>query len=115
MPAVDSLAQTQRCIVKINTVQEIPEGLIAKVRLNKVLHLHAQVLPKSAVLSNETEDEFWVMKLINDSTAIKVKVKKGIENAGLVEVSEPRFTKNDRIIINGNYGLADTAKVKIRK
>ncbi len=30
------------------------------------------VLPKQAVLGNETQTEFWVMKLINDSTAVKV-------------------------------------------
>ena len=60
--------------------KDIPEGLIGKVRLTKVSHPQAQVLPKSAVLANETEDQFWIMKLINDSTAVKISVKKGIEN-----------------------------------
>lgn len=115
MPSVDSLAQTQRFILKVNAANTIPEGLIAKVRLVKLNHPNAQVLPKSAVLANETEDEFWVMKMINDSTAVKVSVKKGIENNGLVEVLSPRFSKTDRIIVTGNYGIADTAKVKITK
>ncbi|WP_354334378.1 HlyD family efflux transporter periplasmic adaptor subunit [Pedobacter sp. CG_S7] len=115
MPAVDSLAQTQRYIIKVNAKKDIPEGLIAKVRLTKSAHPKARILPKSAILSNEIEDEFWVMKLINDSTAIKVIVEKGIEGAGSVEILKPIFSKTDRIIKTGNYGLADTAKVKIQK
>jgi len=113
MPAVDSVAQSQRYILKVGTANPIPEGLIAKVRLIKISHAKAQVLPKPAVLANETEDEFWVMKLINDSTAVKVRVKKGIENQSFIEVLEPKFSATDRIITAGNYGLADTAKVKI--
>jgi len=115
MPAVDSLAQTQRYIIKVNAPKDIPEGLIAKVRLTKAAHPNAQVLPRSAVLASETEDQFWVMKLINDSTAVKVEVKKGIENKNTVEIIEPRLGRADRIITTGNYGLADTAKVKIQK
>ncbi len=115
MPSVDSLAQTQRYIVKVNSANAIPEGLIAKVKLVKVNHPNAQVLPKSAVLANETEDQFWVMKMINDSTAVRVDVKKGIENYTMVEVLSPKFDKKDRIIKTGNYGIADTARVKIQK
>jgi hypothetical protein len=115
MPAVDSLAQTQQYIVKVSSANLIPEGLIAKVKLIKVNRPNAQVLPKSAVLANETEDEFWVMKMINDSTAVKINVKKGIENNNLIEVIAPKFNKSDRIITTGNYGIADTAKVKIIK
>jgi multidrug efflux pump subunit AcrA (membrane-fusion protein) len=115
MPSVDSSAQTQRYILKVGAGKDIPEGLIAKVRLTKVNHAQAQVLPKSAVLANETEDEFWVMKLINDSTAVKINVKKGIENQNTIELLDPKFSKTDRIITAGNYGIADTAKVKIQK
>ncbi|MES2418196.1 MAG: HlyD family efflux transporter periplasmic adaptor subunit [Bacteroidota bacterium] len=115
MPTVDSLAQTQRYILKVNPAILIPEGLIAQVKLTKLDRPNAQVLPKLAVLANETEDEFWVMKMINDTTAVKVNVKKGIESNNLVEIVSPRFSKKDRIITVGNYGIADTARVKILK
>lgn len=115
LPSVDSLAQTQRLIIRVANATNIPEGLIAKVVLVKTNHPNAQVLPKSAVLSNETEDEFWVMKLTNDSTAVKIGIKKGLENDGLIEIDSPKFKQNDKIITFGNYGLADTAKVKIQK
>ena len=53
------------------------------------------------------------MKLINDSTAVKVLVKKGIETIDKIEITAPVFSLSDRIILTGNYGLADTAKVQI--
>lgn len=115
MPSVDSLAQTQRFIIRVNAVKDLPEGLIGSVRLAKVFHPRAQVLPKSAILSNETEDDFWVMKLINDSTAVKINVDKGIESNDMIEVLRPKFAKSDKIITTGNYGLADTARVKIQQ
>lgn len=75
----------------------------------------ATVLPKAAVLANETQTDFWVMKLLNDSTAIKIAVKKGIESADKVEILEPLFKSSDNILLTGNYGLADTAKVMVTK
>ena len=113
LPAVDSLAQTQRIIIKVNATHPIPENLIVKVKVVKSAADNVQVLPKSAVLTNETEDEFWVMKLINDSTAVKTIVKKGMEDGKSIQILSPVFGAKDRLITIGNYGLADTAKVKI--
>ncbi|KIO76421.1 hypothetical protein TH53_15255 [Pedobacter lusitanus] len=115
LPAVDSLAQTQRMIIKVNATHPIPENLIAKVKVVKSAVSNVQVLPKSAVLTNETEDEFWVMKMINDSTAVKTVVKKGMEDGKSIQIVSPVFSAKDRLITIGNYGLADTAKVKITK
>jgi len=53
------------------------------------------------------------MKLINDSVAIKIPIQKGIENDSLVEVVAPDFSVMDRFISSGNYGLPDTARIKI--
>ncbi|WP_208394801.1 efflux RND transporter periplasmic adaptor subunit [Mucilaginibacter gilvus] len=115
MPSVDTVSQTQGIVIKVNNSHPIPENLVAKALIIKTAKSSAPSLPKSAVLSNETQDEFWVMKLINDTTAIKIPVKKGIESGGKVEIVSPKFNTNDRIAVSGNYGLADTAKVKIVK
>jgi len=115
LPAMDSVAQTQRLIIKVNPSHDIPEGLIAKVRVIKASSPAAQTLPVSAVLSNETEDQFWVMKMTSDSTAVRVPVKKGIQNGLVMEIIYPIFAKGERIISSGNYGLADTSRVKIVK
>lgn len=115
MPSVDSLSQTKGIVIKVNSTHPLPDKLVAKALIIKAEKSSVPSLPKSAVLSNETQDEFWVMKLVNDSTAIKTSIKKGLESGGRVEIISPKFSNNDRIAISGNYSLADTAKVKVVK
>jgi multidrug efflux pump subunit AcrA (membrane-fusion protein) len=113
MPSVDTVAQTQGVVIKINSGLQIPENLVAKARIVKSTKSNTQSLPKAAILANETQTDFWVMKIINDSTAVKVPVKEGIQSGDKVEILSPKFSGKDKIIISGNYGLPDTAKVKI--
>ncbi|MCX2453401.1 HlyD family efflux transporter periplasmic adaptor subunit [Pedobacter sp. PLR] len=115
LATVDSVAQTQRFMIRVAPGHAIPENLVAVARLVNLFHPNAVTLPKAALLSNETEDEFWVMKLSNDSTALKVLVKKGIDDGKQVEILTPIFVSNDRFVLAGNYGLPDTAKVKIKR
>jgi len=113
LPTLDSIAQTQRYIIKVNTDKLIPENLIAKVELLKQQLRNVTLLPKAAVLSNEEQTEFWIMRLLNDSVGVKTNIKKGIENNDSIQVIEPVLSDSDRIILTGNYGLSDTAKVKV--
>jgi multidrug efflux pump subunit AcrA (membrane-fusion protein) len=113
MPTVDTVSQTQGVVLKLNSNQQIPENLIAKARIIKSQKTNTASLPKSAILSNETQTAFWVMKLINPTTAIKVPVKEGIQAGDRVEILSPKFSAKDKIVVSGNYGLPDTAKVKI--
>jgi multidrug efflux pump subunit AcrA (membrane-fusion protein) len=115
MPTVDSISQTQQVFVKVNSSQLIPENLVAKVRILKDAKTNATSLPKEAVLSDESQSSFWVMKMIDSVTAVKVPVIKGMETKDRVEIVRPQFTTGDKILLTGNYGLADTAKVKIMK
>ncbi len=115
MPSVDTLSQTQGVVIKAPSARPLPENLTARARLIKTARSSAPSLPKAAVLSNETQTEFWVMKLLNDTTAVKVPVKKGIESGGRVEILSPQFKSSDRIAVTGNYGLADTAKINVIK
>lgn len=115
LPLVDSASQTQRIIIQVKTQKIIPEGLVAKVKLIRSESLTPTALPKESVLTNETQDEFWVMKLINDTTAVKVNIKKGLETGSYVDIKSPLFKPNDRFILTGNYGLPDTAKITINR
>ncbi len=115
LPEVDVASQTQQFVVKAITNQQLPENLIAKVRIVKSTKEKATLIPKTALLSDETQTEFWVMKLVNDSTAVKVDVKTGIQTEDESEIVDPQFTEKDRILVSGNYGLSDTAKVSIRE
>jgi multidrug efflux pump subunit AcrA (membrane-fusion protein) len=113
MPFMDSVSQTQSVAIRVNSPQQIPQNLVAKVKIITVSKAAAISLPKAAVLSDETQSDFWVMKMIDDSTAVKVSVKKGIETGDRIEIVSPPFNPNDKILLSGNYGLPDTAKVKI--
>ncbi|HYM93218.1 MAG TPA: HlyD family efflux transporter periplasmic adaptor subunit [Chitinophagaceae bacterium] len=113
MPSVDPASQTQSIILKVNAPHPIPENLIAKVKIVKTEKNNTTSIPKSAILTDETQSDFWVMKMIDSTTAVKVPVKKGIEMGDKIEILSPAFSPNDKILISGNYGLPDTANVKI--
>jgi hypothetical protein len=53
------------------------------------------------------------MKMTDSITAVKVPVKKGIETKDRIEILSPVFSDQDKILLTGNYGLGDTAKVRI--
>ena len=112
---VDPVSQTQSFAVKINSAMKLPENLVATVQLVKHTKPNTQVMDKSCVLTDETMENFWVMQLINDSTAIKVPVTKGISTDDKIEIISPVFSATDRILNSGQYGLSDTAFVTVNK
>ena len=114
LPAMTNSSQTQRFIIQPNTLRHEPENLIARVRIVKKITPKAISLPKSCILSDEMQQNFWVMKLINDSMAVIVAVKPGLHTADRIEITEPAFSSTDRFLASGNYGLGDTAKVIIQ-
>jgi hypothetical protein len=115
LPVMDIQSQTESFIVKPVIYEKLPENLIVKIKIIKSSKDRAVVLPKQAVLANETQTEFWVMKLISDSMAIKVSINKGIEDLDKVEILQPVFNSTDRFLLEGNYGLPDTARVTVKK
>ena len=115
LPTVDAVSQTQNYVIKVNTDKQIPENLIAKVNLVKNAKSNTVSLLKSAVLTDEVQSQFWIMKMIDSATAVKVPVKKGLETADKVEILSPVLKATDKILLTGNYGLPDTAKVTVIK
>lgn len=115
LPEMDMQSQTIRYVVKPASTNKLPGNLIASIPIVKSSSEKALVLPKPAVLGDETQTKFWVMKLINDSTAVKIEVSKGFENNEEVEITSPEFLPTDWIILTGSYGLPDTARITIIK
>jgi biotin carboxyl carrier protein len=115
IPSVDVGSQMQSVFLKIDTKENLPENLIVSVRIPKSQKASLISLPKTAILSDEIETEFWTMKLINDSTAVKIPVQIGIKNQERTEIIAPKFDLKDQFLTSGNYGVGDTLKVKIIK
>jgi len=112
MPTVDSASQTQNVVISVRE-KNLPANLIAKVKVVKTARINTTSLPKQSVLSNEAQTDFWVMKVIDSTTAVKVPVTKGIETNDRIEILSPKFLNTDKFLLTGNYGLSDTTKVKI--
>jgi hypothetical protein len=115
LPVLDSASQTMAVKISVAPGRTIPQNLVAKVRIVKSSRSDVQSLPKAAVLADESQNNFWVMKMTDSVTAVKIPVIKGMETADRVEIVKPVFNKTDKILLTGNYGLADTAKVIITK
>jgi multidrug efflux pump subunit AcrA (membrane-fusion protein) len=113
MPTVDATSQTQSVVIRVHPPHSIPENLIAKVHIVKSQRQNEQSLPKLALLTNETQDAFWIMKMIDSDRAAKVWVRKGLETQDRVGIDSPQFSATDRILLTGNYGLPDTARVLV--
>ncbi|SMB95266.1 hypothetical protein SAMN00120144_1903 [Hymenobacter roseosalivarius DSM 11622] len=114
LPAADLAAQTQRYTVRpVGRFPQLPENVAVSVELNKTAPYLARTLPREAVLTDETQTSFWVMRLLNDSTAVKVPVRPGLEQQGRVVINTPEFAPHDRLVLTGGYGLDDTAAVHL--
>ncbi|MBB3187578.1 efflux RND transporter periplasmic adaptor subunit [Microbacter margulisiae] len=113
LPTIDPVSQTQTVFVKPLTNEPLPENLNVIIRFIDLQHHHTLLLPKSAIQTNETQDHFWVMKVVHDTLAIKVPVIKGIENDSTIEILNPVISPSDPIITDGGYGLTDSTTVKI--
>jgi hypothetical protein len=53
------------------------------------------------------------MKMIDSTTAIKIPVTIGMKTSNEVEITSPALLPSEVILLTGNYGLPDTAKVTI--
>lgn len=112
-PFVEESSQTQEVLVKPTGTHAWPENMNLTVTFLKDNVSGSLLLPKKALLTNETQDEFWVMRMANDSVAVVVPVETGIKTDSLIEILSEGLTVNDRIILEGGYGLEDSSLVTI--
>jgi biotin carboxyl carrier protein len=115
LPVVDEVNQTQTVFIKPETTRQLPENLNLSIIFSNEKHLQSLLVARSALMSNETQDEFWVMKIFADTLAVKVPVRKGIVNDTIAEIISSGLKVNDLIISEGAYGLPDSSTVRIVK
>lgn len=113
VPIVDAASQTQSFLIRFPGNQLLPENINLIVRIPVTQKQNVISLPLEAIQTNETQDEFWVMKLINDSLAVRVPVTVGLQNDSLREIISG-VGADDKIITKGAYGLTDSSLVSVR-
>lgn len=112
IPIADPVSQTQQILFKLKEKTTLPENLNLLITFLIKEKKESLLLPKDAVMTNETQDKFWIMEVSKDSLAIKVPIVKGIESDGKIEVLDPELSVSDEIIVSGGYELPDSTKVK---
>jgi len=113
LPEINEQSQTVKVLTKVVHQTFLPENMMVTIMLEKSAPHQAQLLPKQCLLTDALMSKFWVMKLINDSTAIRVDVVPGNQNNQMVEILEPEFDLGESILLQGAYGLGDTALVEV--
>ena len=113
LPTVDEENQTQTVLIKPGSQSVLPENLNLIVSFVNEKHENTLLVSKSALQTNETQSEFWVMKIDGGETAVMVTVEKGLENDNIVEIITPDLNVNNMIISEGAYGLPDSTVVSI--
>jgi multidrug efflux pump subunit AcrA (membrane-fusion protein) len=112
-PFINETSQTQEVLIKPAGSRPLPENMNLTAAFINSEKTKTLLLPKKAILTNETQDEFWVMKIIQDSIAVMVPIEPGIKNDSLVEIRSADLTLDDIIILEGGYGLEDSSLVNI--
>lgn len=114
LATMNTASQSERVIARAK-VPFLPEGMNVKAVFseNGSSSDKGMILPKSAVQSDETLTQHWVMKLADNGTAVRVPIEVGNSNASEIEIKSDVLSPQDRIILTGGYGLEDGAKVVV--
>lgn len=113
LPEAEAQNQTVAYIIDAQKAIALSENINLTVQFTTGQIQDAILVPASAVMGNEEQTSFWIMKLTNDSTCIKIPVQKGSKADSMVQVTGVDLTINDLIISEGAYGLGDSARVHI--
>ncbi len=114
-PSAMEQNQTQPLIIKLLRNISLSENIDLTVRFQTGQLKEALLIPQSALLGNEEQTDFWVMKMTNDSTCVKIPVEKGLETDSFVQLLHSNLFDTDKLVSEGGYGLPDTASVRVIK
>ena len=111
----DNITQTQPYVVPLPPKLKIAGNMNLLVKFKMKEIRDGIFLPRKAILTNEEETLFWIMKMVDDTTAVKVPVTLGWQGKKQIQILSSRIGITDKVITEGAYGLPDTAYVKIAK
>lgn len=112
LPTIDPAAQSQVFLIALPD-ESLPENLNVQVKTIYKEAVQAVTVPKKALQTNELLTDYWVMKVINDSLAIKESVIPMLKNDSLVQVSSKGLKLDDTVILEGAYQMQDSTIVSI--
>ena len=111
-PVVDPNSGTFKVTLELDTQNRLLRpGMFVNVHIVTATHPQAVLVPKRAVVYDDGMPHVFV---VSDSTANKVRFEMGFDDTEFVEVLSG-VKKGDQIVVVGQNGLKDKAKVRIIK
>ncbi len=111
-PVVNPLSRTAKGEIVIDNPEHLLKpGMLARVRLIVAKHRDVIVVPEKAVLVRNDREIVFTKR---GDIAKKKDVKTGIKNNDMIEVVEG-LNDGEEVIVSGNYGLRDGAKIRVKK
>ncbi|RXJ51337.1 efflux RND transporter periplasmic adaptor subunit [Gelidibacter gilvus] len=114
LPTIDPVAQSQVFLIALPDAN-LPENLNVQVKTIYKEDSKAMTIPKTALQTNELLTEYWVMKIVNDSLAVKQKVVTLLKDDSLVQVKSDGLNIADLVITEGSYQMQDSTIVSTKK
>lgn len=114
LPTIDPVAQSQVFLIALPE-GNLPENLNVQVRTIYKENAQAMTIPKTALQTNELLTEYWVLKIVNDSMALKQAVIPLLRNDSIVQVKSEGLKLNDVVITEGGYQMQDSTIVSTKK
>ena len=114
LPVIDPIAQSQTFLIALPN-QELPENLNVIVKTIYREAPNSISVPHAALQTNELMTDFWVMKVVNDTLAIKESVIPLLRTDSLVQIKSDQVKLNDWIVTEGSYQMQDSTLVSIQK
>jgi multidrug efflux pump subunit AcrA (membrane-fusion protein) len=109
-PAVDPRSRKLKVELEIeNEDHRLKPGMFADVEIIYKEHRNLLVVPRIAVLEREGKN---VLFTVEDGYARLREVKTGVGDEERIEIVEG-LTEGERVIVEGNFGLSDGAKVEV--
>ncbi len=113
LPAANDDDQTNAYLVKLANSQNISENVHVKVNVSMDKVSKGLFVPASAVYSNEELTRHWVLKVANDTLAIRMPIEEGLKKDSQVQIIGKGIDVSDRIVYKGGYALTDSALINI--
>lgn len=113
LPIIDAIAQSQTFLIALPN-QKLPENLNVIVKTIYKEAPKSMSVPHEALQTNELMTDFWVMKITNDTLAIKTPVKPLLRNDSLVQVESNSLKLNDWVVTEGSYQMQDSTLVSVQ-
>lgn len=114
LPVIDPIAQSQTFLIALPN-QDLPENLNVIVKTIYREAPNSISVPHAALQTNELMTDFWVMKVVNDTLAIKEAVTPLLRTDSLVQIKSDNVNLNDWIVTEGSYQMQDSTLVSIQK